>query len=394
LPSLTNDPRGQQRKNPCDVGACETINPSFDSSLAAGSIINLTIHVGMSTSTTVTFTNGGTANLNVSPQSVLYAPLSASPANSFFVTLGHSQVVTITCAPTTVGTTTQSLTYTSDDPHRPFLGYTVTCTGNNAIDTIGIFRSSAAPGTFYLRLHNSTGYADINAAFNPTTKPYPVVGDWLGQGFDTIGVFNQNNGLFSLRNSNAVGTPDEQFVLGNPNDVPLGGKWMVNASHSGVGVFRPSNGLIYLKNGLSTGYADSTMVLGIPGDEGLVGDWTAKGFDSPGVYHPSNSNFYLSNQVCKCSVYADIQFQYGISGDVPMSGDWIGQGHDGVGLFRQSNGYTYLRNELTTGYADITFVYGIAGDVPVAGHWQFTYPPAPQPGSVIVPATSAPILRD
>ncbi len=257
------------------------------------------------------------------------------------------------------------------------------------LDTIGIFRS----GTFYLRLHNSTGFADISVAFTVSGKLYPIVGDWVGQGFDTVGVFNQNSGQFSLRNSNTPGTPDEQFVFGNPNDMPLSGKWLASATQTGVGVFRPSNGLIYLKNVLTTGYADYTMVLGIPGDVGLAGDWTGKGYESPGVYRPSNSNFYLSNQDCNCSVYADIQFSYGIGGDAPVAGDWIGQGHDGVGLFRQSNGYTYLRNTLTTGYADNAFTYGIAGDVPVAGHWQLTYPPKPNesaPINVLVPPTFAP----
>ena len=109
-------------------------------------------------------------------------------------------------------------------------------------------------------------------------------------------------------------------------------------------------------------------------------------------YRPSNSSFYLSNQVCNCSVYADVQMAYGLGGDAPVVGDWIGQGHDGVGLFRQSNGYTYLRNTLTTGYANITFVYGIAGDIPVAGHWQLVYPPEsnPNPGGVLGPSTPAP----
>jgi hypothetical protein len=248
------------------------------------------------------------------------------------------------------------------------------------IDTIGIYRN----GTFNLRLHNSTGYADLSPAFNPGggSAAYPVVGDWAGIGYDTIGVSNRNNGLFSLCNANDTATCANasnvtQLVLGNANDMPLSGRWTINATHVGVGVFRPSNGLIYLKTQLATGYADDTMVLGIPGDVGLAGDWNGKGFDSPGVYRPSNITFYLSNQVCNCSVYGNYAIQYGVGGDAPVVGDWIAQGHDGVGLFRQSNGYTYLRNTLTTGYADITFVYGIAGDIPVAGHWQLTYPPGP-----------------
>jgi hypothetical protein len=111
------------------------------------------------------------------------------------------------------------------------------------------------------------------------------------------------------------------------------------------------------------------------------------------VYRSTNQHFYLSNQVCNCSVFGDYTLQYGVSGDAPVTGDWIGQGHDGVGLFRQTNGFTYLRNTLTTGFADITFTYGIAGDVPVAGHWQLVYPPMPPQGSgapTFVPTHSGP----
>ncbi|MHB8747788.1 MAG: SBBP repeat-containing protein, partial [Aggregatilineales bacterium] len=257
------------------------------------------------------------------------------------------------------------------------------------IDSIGIFRPST--NSFYLRLHNSTGFADITVDYNPASRPYPVAGDWTGSSFDTIGIFDQSNGLFSLRNSNTPGNPDIQLVLGNPNDTPLAGRWTPGAAHSGAGVFRPSNGLIYLKNNLTTGFADYTMVLGIPGDNGVAGDWTGDGMDSPGVYRPSTITYYLSNQVCNCAVFGDYGFQYGATGDAPVIGDWIGQGHAGVGLFRQSNGYTYLKNGLATGFADIPFTYGNAGDVPLAGHWQIVYPPMPPPENVLVVPTIAPV---
>ncbi len=298
--------------------------------------------------------------------------------------------------PTSTNTPTPTLTPTSTPTRTPTLTSTPTVTPTNTpvvgrIDSIGIFRS----GTFYLRLHNSTGFADITVAFNPATKPYPVVGDWIGQGFDTVGTLDQNNGLFSLCNANVTATCANNsnvttLVLGNPNDTPLSGKWTSGFTHFGVGVFRPSNGLIYLRNNLTTGFADDTMVLGIPGDTGLAGDWNGDGLDSPGVYRPSNSVFYLTDQVCNCSVTGSYQFAYGIGGDAPVIGDWIGQGHDGVGLFRQSNGFTYLKNALTTGFADNSFTYGIAGDVPVAGHYQLVYPPAANPENGVVPPVFAP----
>ena len=134
------------------------------------------------------------------------------------------------------------------------------------------------------------------------------------------------------------------------------------------------------------------MILGIPGDQGIAGDWTGQGYDTVGVYRPSEITFDLSNQISDGVINGDIVFQYGTSTDVAITGDWTGGGHDGVGMFRPSNGNVYLRNTLTTGFADVSFFYGVAGDQPVAGHWQVTYPPvAPKaPAPVLIPKTATP----
>ena len=261
------------------------------------------------------------------------------------------------------------------------------------VDTIGIYRS----GTFYLSLHNATGYADSTVGFNPAGRNFPVVGDWTGAGYDTVGVFDQNSGNFTLCTSNltascALTANLIGFTLGGANDTPLAGRWSSSATHAGAGVYRATNGILYLKNALNTGYADNAMVMGIAGDEGVAGDWTGKGFDSPGIYRPGQITFYLSNQVTSGSVYADINATYGSSTDLPVVGDWIAQGHDGIGMFRPTNGYVYLKNQITTGNGDNSFFYGLAGDVPVAGHWQLNYPSAaPRPiAPTLIPRTMTP----
>ena len=92
--------------------------------------------------------------------------------------------------------------------------------------------------------------------------------------------------------------------------------------HDGAGVYRPTNGILYLKNTLGTGFADHGLVMGVPGDAGVAGDWTGKGFDSPGIFRPAQTNFYLSNQVTDGIVYADLILTYGNSTDLPLVGDW------------------------------------------------------------------------
>ncbi|MHB8626079.1 MAG: hypothetical protein ACYDBJ_04285 [Aggregatilineales bacterium] len=265
----------------------------------------------------------------------------------------------------------------------------------NRSDTIGVDRA----GTFYLRLHNSSGFADISATF-ASWPVLPTEGDWTGSGFDTIGTFNTSNGLFSLCTANNTAVCAQpanviQFTLGNPGDEPIAGRWSVGLTHDGVGVYRPSNGLIYIKNNLTTGFADYTMVYGIPGDQPVAGDWNGDGLDSPGVYRPAQGRFYLTNQVTNGPVVLSdyyLYFGYANGNYLPIAGDWTGTlGHDGVGLFQTTTGTFYLKNQLTTGFADLTFQYGLSGDTPLAGHWQLIYPPAPNPVNILVPPTSAPV---
>ncbi|MBX3065176.1 MAG: CSLREA domain-containing protein [Anaerolineae bacterium] len=269
----------------------------------------------------------------------------------------------------------------SDGIARCDIGAYEAAAGTTRPDTIGIYRPST--NMFYLRNSNSTGFSDINVSLvslgmDPNEfRDVPVVGDWNGDGIDTVGFYrrgrvsdNAGAGLFVLSDSNVTPQADHVFVLGNPSDTPLVGDWDGNGTDS-VGVFRPSNGLIYIKNALTTGFADFTMVLGNPGDVGIAGDWDDDGKDSPGVYRPGASpQFYLTNQVCNCVAFSDYNVTFGDPGDQPFTGDWNGDGRTGLGVYRTSNGLTYLRNDpTTTGFSDFNFVYGINGDYAFGGVW-------------------------
>ncbi len=222
---------------------------------------------------------------------------------------------------------------------------------------------------------------------------YPVVGDWNGDGIDTIGVYDQAHGHFLLRDLNTSGSSDYNFNLGNLGDQPLSGKWTASATHDGVGVFRPTNGLIYLKNELTPGFANLVMLLGRIGDIGIAGDWTGKGYDTPGVYRPATATFYLSDK-SSGTVFDDHSLRFGNTGDNPVTGDWAGIGHDGVGVVRPSNGLVYLKNNLTAGFADTQTVFGIPNDIPVAGHFGTTLNSPPPnngaPAGLIVPSAPLP----
>ncbi len=51
----------------------------------------------------------------------------------------------------------------------------------------------------------------------------PLVGDWDGDGDDTVGIYR--NSAFYLRNSNTAGPADLAFNYGIPGDTQLVGDW-------------------------------------------------------------------------------------------------------------------------------------------------------------------------
>ncbi len=238
-------------------------------------------------------------------------------------------------------------------------------------DTIGIYRPSSQ--TFYLRNSLTSGTPDITIQYgylcNGSVCNYPVVGDWNGDGVDTIGLYDQVQGVFQLRDQNTPGAPFYFAVLGNPNDQPLAGRWTADMTHDGIGVFRPSNGILYLKKQISTGFSDYFAVMGNPSDVGIAGDWNGDGLDSVGVYRPSQSRFYLTNNNQPSGItFSDIDFSYGDGAqDKPFVGDWTGNSVSKPGVFR--NGTVMLRNTLTVGAPDMTLYFGATGDMPLAGKW-------------------------
>lgn len=122
-----------------------------------------------------------------------------------------------------------------------------------------------------------------------------------------------------------------------------------------------------MRRSLTTGISDYYAVLGNPGDVGLAGDWDGNGFDSAGVYRPSEGHFYLSNVNGAGVTLSDIDFYFGNGNDLPFVGDWTGNGISKPGFVKSS--VVYMRNALTTGTADNIFVYGNAGWTPLAGKW-------------------------
>jgi len=169
-----------------------------------------------------------------------------------------------------------------------------------------------------------------------------------------------------LRNSHTGGVPDIALFYGGSGDVRAVGDWDGDGVDT-IGIFRPSHGAFYIRSSNTPGFPGITVFYGSSGDIPVVGDWNGDGVDTIGVFRPSHGAFYLRNS--NTAGVPDIAVSYGSSGDIPVVGDWDGDGVDTIGIFRPSDGAFYLRNSNTPGTPDIAVSYGWAGDVPVVGDW-------------------------
>jgi hypothetical protein len=274
---------------------------------------------------------------------------------------------------------------------------TITVLAHLDYDTPGMFDPQTC--TFYLRNVNSTGNADIAFGFgDPSVHYIPLVGDWDGDGQDGVGLYDPATATWHLRNSLSTGNADITFAYGVPDRttpgwkswMPLVGDWDGNGLDT-IGLVDPATDFWYLRNSLSTGDADITFGYGDPGAvwTPLVGDWNGDGKDTIGFFDPAASVFLLRNSLDTGS--ADIAFGYGAPGAgwKPLVGDWawpasgsglavVADKIDCVGLYDPASSYVYLRNSLTTGPADLTFGYGATarGWVALAGRWPDAPPPS------------------
>jgi hypothetical protein len=99
----------------------------------------------------------------------------------------------------------------------------LTDTAKGTILSVRIYRPSNR--TSHLRNSNTAGSADIPPFTYGAPGDIPIVGDWNGDGIDTVGIYRPSNGKFYLRNSNTSGTADVVLDFGILNGIPVVGNW-------------------------------------------------------------------------------------------------------------------------------------------------------------------------
>jgi hypothetical protein len=101
------------------------------------------------------------------------------------------------------------------------------------------------------------------------------------------------------------------------------GDWNGNGKDT-IGLYNPTTSTFYLRNSNTSGYADATFVYGSAGggSKPIVGDWNGDGTDTIGLYAPATSMFYLSDS--NTGGNASMAFMYGSAngGSTPVVGNW------------------------------------------------------------------------
>jgi subtilisin family serine protease len=256
-------------------------------------------------------------------------------------------------------------------------------------DNVGVWRMQTS--TWIMR-HWSTFdpnylFVSYGSGFG-AEQDMPVAGDWDGDGDDTVGVWRQGvtEAQFRLRNSNSAGAPDLTFTYGDVatmyyDDWPVVGDWDGDGDDT-VGVWRSASGgalsSFLLRNSNSAGSADYSIPWGKHStDLAVVGDWDGDGDDTVGIWEKSTNTFWLRSSNAPTGwTYQTVQFGHSEApyNDIPVAGDWDGDGDDTVGVYRRQWGLFILRNSNAAGAADEYQVqWGAPAaptyDWPVVGNW-------------------------
>ena len=192
----------------------------------------------------------------------------------------------------------------------------------DGVDTPGLYRQS--DGFVYLRNSNSQGVANIRFFFgNP--GDIPLAGDFDNDGCDTVSIYRPSESRIYIinelgANGGGLGAADLSYIFGNPGDKPFVGDFNGDGIDT-IGLHRESTGFVYFRQSHTQGIANSQFFFGNPGDRLVAGDWgIVDNIDTPAVFRPSNTTFYFRHTNTQGN--ADSQFGWGASSWLPVSGSY------------------------------------------------------------------------
>ncbi|MEX2111821.1 MAG: SdrD B-like domain-containing protein [Pirellulales bacterium] len=117
-----------------------------------------------------------------------------------------------------------------------------------------------------------------------TPGDLPVVGDWNGDGIDTIAVFRDGRWHRDIDGDGKWTNSDVRDGFGQKGDKPVVGDFNGDGIDE-LGVFRDGTWYIDTNGNGVIDAEDTVFELGRAGDKPVVGDWDGNGTSDPGVFH-------------------------------------------------------------------------------------------------------------
>jgi hypothetical protein len=115
-----------------------------------------------------------------------------------------------------------------------------------------------------------------------------VVGDWSGDGIDTVGIFRRGHWVLDVDGDGRFTDRDLAFDLGGPDAVPVAGDFNGDGLDE-VGVFEQGVWRLDTNGDRVLDERDRVVRFGGAGDLPLVGDFGGAGQDSLGVFHAAGA---------------------------------------------------------------------------------------------------------
>jgi hypothetical protein len=186
-------------------------------------------------------------------------------------------------------------------------------------ETPGLYRQS--DGFAYIRNANTGGVANISF-FMGDPSDVPLAGDFDGDGCDTVSIYRPSEQRIYISNSlgpdGGALAADFSYVFGNPQDKPFVGDFDGNGAET-IGLHRESTGFVYFRNTHTIGNADVTYFFGEPNDRLAAGDWgIVDGVYTPAVFRPSLAKFFFRHTNTQGN--ADSELTFGEADWLPVAG--------------------------------------------------------------------------
>ncbi|MDO5552745.1 MAG: SdrD B-like domain-containing protein [Planctomycetia bacterium] len=159
-----------------------------------------------------------------------------------------------------------------------------------------------------------------------TDGAFAIVGDWNGDGTDSIGVYREGKWYLDRDGDGDWDADDLWAELGSKKDQPVAGDWDGDGK-SDIGVFGPQWAGDPLAISTEPGLpADSNSYVNVSRPKNVPPEFNGATFGHRVLKHRSNPQVRLD--------LIDHVFEYGNEGDKAVTGDWNGDGVSKIGVYR------------------------------------------------------------